>query len=83
MRFYGVPTAKSASFTELDSALRYVDENGAPIVIELDGLAAGKGVTVVTSIGEAEVALRAFLEENRFGEEGLLFYSRNFLLAKK
>ena len=73
MRFYGVPTAKSASFTELDSALRYVDENGAPIVIKVDGLADGNGVSVATSIGEAEVALRASLEEIRFGEEGLLF----------
>ena len=67
MQFYGVPTAKSASFTELGSALRYVEENGAPIVIKADGLAAGKGVTVATSNGEAELALRASLEKNRFG----------------
>ena len=39
MQFYGVPTAKSASFTELGLALRYVEENGAPIVIKADGLA--------------------------------------------
>ena len=79
MQFYGVPTAKSASFTELSLALRYVEENGAPIVIKADGLAAGKGVTVATSIGEAEVALRASLEKNRFGEAGSTVLIEEFL----
>ena len=79
MQFYGVPTAKSASFTELGPALRYVEENGAPIVIKADGLAAGKGVTVATSIREAEVALRASLEKNRFGEAGSTVLIEEFL----
>ena len=79
MQFYGVPTAKSASFKELGLALRYVEENGAPIVIKADGLAAGKGVTVATSIGEAEVALRASLEKNRFGEAGSTVLIEEFL----
>ena len=79
MQFYGVPTAKSASFTELGLALRYVEENGAPIVIKADGLAAGKGVTVATSIREAEVALSASLEKNRFGEAGSTVLIEEFL----
>ena len=79
MQFYGVPTAKSASFTELSLALRYVEENGAPIVIKADGLAAGKGVTVATSIREAELALRASLEKNRFGEAGSTVLIEEFL----
>ena len=79
MQFYGVPTAKSASFTELGLALRYVEENGAPIVIKADGLAAGKGVTVASSIREAEVALRASLEKNRFGEAGSTVLIEEFL----
>ena len=79
MQFYGVPTAKSASFTELGLALRYVEKNGAPIVIKADGLAAGKGVTVATSIREAEVALRASLEKNRFGEAGSTVLIEEFL----
>ena len=79
MQLHGVPTAKSASFTELGSALRYVEENGAPIVIKADGLAAGKGVTVATSNGEAELALRASLEKNRFGEAGSTVLIEEFL----
>ncbi|MGA1720442.1 MAG: phosphoribosylamine--glycine ligase [bacterium] len=79
MQLHGVPTAKSASFTELGSALRHVEENGAPIVIKADGLAAGKGVTVATSIGEAEVALRASLEKKRFGKAGSTVLIEEFL----
>ena len=79
MQLHGVPTAKSASFTELGSALRHVEENGAPIVIKADGLAAGKGVTVATSIREAEVALRASLEKNRFGDAGSTVLIEEFL----
>ncbi|MGA1558563.1 MAG: phosphoribosylamine--glycine ligase [bacterium] len=79
MQLHGVPTAKSASFTELGSALRYVEENCAPIVIKADGLAAGKGVTVATSIGEAEVALRASLEKKRFGKAGSTVLIEEFL----
>ncbi|MGA1710505.1 MAG: phosphoribosylamine--glycine ligase [bacterium] len=79
MQLHGVPTAKSASFTELGSALRYVEENGAPIVIKADGLAAGKGVTVAMSIGEAEVALRASLEKKRFGKAGSTVLIEEFL----
>ncbi len=79
MKIYGVPTAKSASFTELGPALRYVKENGAPIVIKADGLAAGKGVTVATSVVEAETSLRASLEKNRFGKAGSTVLIEEFL----
>jgi phosphoribosylamine--glycine ligase len=79
MQIYGVPTAKSASFTKLDSALRYVKENGAPIVIKADGLAAGKGVTIAKSISDAEAALRASLEKDRFGKAGSIVLIEDFL----
>lgn len=70
MRAGDVPTAWAARFTELDPALACVRERGAPIVIKADGLAAGKGVTVATSMGEAETALRQALEKGVFGEAG-------------
>ena len=79
MQLHGVPTAKSTSFTGLGPALRYVEENGAPIVIKADGLAAGKGVTVATSLRGAEVALRESLEKNRFGEAGSTVLIEEFL----
>jgi phosphoribosylamine--glycine ligase len=53
-----IPTASYAVFDALAPALDYVHARGAPIVIKADGLAAGKGVVVATSLEEAEAALR-------------------------
>ena len=54
----GVPTAAYGSFTDEASALAYVREQGAPLVVKADGLAAGKGVVVATELSEAEEAVR-------------------------
>ena len=56
-----IPTAAYAVFTELEPALAYVREQGAPIVVKADGLAAGKGVVVAQTLGEAEQALQDML----------------------
>lgn len=53
-----IPTARSAVFTELEAAKAYVTEQGAPIVVKADGLAAGKGVTVAASVEEALAAIQ-------------------------
>jgi len=55
----GIPTARSATFSDRDQALAYVRSQGAPIVIKADGLAAGKGVTVALTLAEAEAAIEA------------------------
>jgi len=57
----GVPTAAYRRFDAVEPALAYVRERGAPIVVKYDGLAAGKGVVVATSVAEAEDAVRAML----------------------
>ena len=67
---HGIPTAAYASFTELEPALAYIREHGAPIVIKADGLAAGKGVVVAQSEAEALTAVTDMLSGNRFGESG-------------
>ena len=65
MKKYHVPTADYATFVKFDEACDYVRQNGAPIVIKADGLAAGKGVTVAFDEGTAISALRAiFSDEN-------------------
>lgn len=58
---HGIPTAYYAVHTEVDAALAYVREKGAPIVVKADGLAAGKGVIVAMTLGEAEDAVRDML----------------------
>ncbi len=78
----GIPTARSKSFTELAPAQAYVIEKGAPIVVKADGLAAGKGVTVASTVEEAKSALEALfakgftnvvVEEFLVGEEVSVF----------
>jgi phosphoribosylamine---glycine ligase len=67
MKKYGIPTASSQNFTSYDDALQYIREKGAPIVIKADGLAAGKGVIVATTLQEAEEGLYELMVDKRFG----------------
>ena len=69
MEAAGIPTATYKVFTELEAALDYLKEVGAPIVIKADGLAAGKGVVVAETLDAAEAAVRACFE-GAFGEAG-------------
>ena len=70
MAKYHIPTAKHRTFTQLEEALAYLEEQGAPIVVKADGLALGKGVVVAQSVVEAQEAARAMMEEGKFGAAG-------------
>ena len=74
-----IPTADYANFTEIEPALAYVREKGAPIVIKADGLAAGKGVIVAMTLKEAEDAIQDMLAGNAFGEAGSRVVVEEFL----
>jgi len=74
-----IPTASYAVFTEIEAALSYVREQGAPIVIKADGLAAGKGVIVAMTLEEAETAVRDMLADNKFGDAGARVVIEGFL----
>ncbi|MDR2695360.1 MAG: phosphoribosylamine--glycine ligase, partial [Deltaproteobacteria bacterium] len=63
----GVPTAACAAFTDLAAAKDYARKHGAPLVIKADGLAAGKGVVVAQSLGEALAALDEMMEKKIHG----------------
>ncbi len=67
---HGIPTAAYASFTDAGAAHAYIREQGAPIVVKADGLAAGKGVVVAQTQEEAHAAVEAMLAGNRLGEAG-------------
>jgi len=75
---YGIPTAASARFGDLDSVLAHVAVHGAPVVVKADGLAAGKGVTVAATMAEAEAAVRDIFS-GRFGEAGAQVLIEDFL----
>ena len=74
-----IPTAYYRVFTENKPAIEYVKEKGTPIVIKADGLAAGKGVIVASSLKEATDAINDMLEGNRFGEAGSRIVIEEFL----
>jgi phosphoribosylamine--glycine ligase len=67
---HNIPTGSYRTFTEIDDALAYLNEVGAPIVIKADGLAAGKGVIVAMDNATAQEAVRDMLAGNAFGEAG-------------
>src|SRR5438094_1200348 len=66
----GIPTAAYRRFREAAAAKAYIAQQGAPIVIKADGLAAGKGVAVAATLAEAYAAVDAALGEGRFGAAG-------------
>ncbi len=76
---HNIPTASYAVFTEVEPALAYVREQGAPIVIKADGLAAGKGVIVAMTLDEAEAAVQDMLADNKFGDAGARVVVEGFL----
>ncbi len=76
---HNIPTAAYASFDSIDPALAYVRELGAPLVVKADGLAAGKGVVVATTVAEAEAAVNDMLGAGRFGDAGATIVIEEFL----
>ncbi|MGY4043769.1 phosphoribosylamine--glycine ligase [Aeromonas hydrophila] len=76
---HAIPTAEYQNFTEVEPALAYLREKGAPIVIKADGLAAGKGVIVAMTLSEAEEAVRDMLSGNAFGDAGARVVIEEFL----
>ncbi len=70
MKKYEIPTAKFEVFTDAESARAYVKQEGAPIVIKADGLAAGKGVIVATTLEQALEAVDSIMCDNAFGDAG-------------
>ena len=83
MRRHNIPTAAYASFTDVDDATKYIQENGAPSVVKADGLAAGKGVVVAQSEEEAIAAVEDMLSGNGFGEAGHKVVIEEFLQGEE
>ena len=76
---HGIPTAFYSVFTEVQPALAYLRDKGAPIVVKADGLAAGKGVIVAMTAQEAEDAVTDMLSGNAFGDAGARVEIEEFL----
>jgi len=78
---YGIPTAASRTFTveTLDEGLRYLEDHSLPVVLKADGLAAGKGVVIAETMGDAQTTLRDMLDGRKFGDAGSKVVVEQFL----
>ena len=76
---HNIPTAAYGTFTDVDQALAYLDDVGAPIVVKADGLAAGKGVILAETLDEAKSAVKDMLQGNQFGDAGRRVVIEEFL----
>ena len=78
-----IPTGSYAVFSDAAAAHAYIDAQGAPIVVKADGLAAGKGVVVADSVGEAHAAVDMMLVQNKMGAAGARLVVEEFLVGEE
>jgi phosphoribosylamine--glycine ligase len=83
MARHGIPTAQYRTFTDAAAARAYVAERGAPIVVKADGLAAGKGVVVASTVDEARAAVDAMLSDGALGAAGMRVVVEDFLAGEE
>ena len=83
MTRHGIPTASYQTFAVAEEAHAYLDAHGAPIVIKADGLAAGKGVVVAQTLGQAHEAVDSMLVDNRMGDAGARVVIEDFLSGEE
>ena len=79
MKKYGIPTAAYETFTDMESALAYLDTCRIPVVVKADGLALGKGVIIAENLDDAKKAVRDMMEDKVFGDSGSKVVIEEFL----
>jgi phosphoribosylamine--glycine ligase len=83
MRTYQIPTAKAQSFDSIERALEYAAEQEFPLVVKADGLAAGKGVSIVDTLPQAEEVIRQMMQSRVFGAAGERVVIEEFLTGEE
>ena len=79
MKKYGIPTANYETFSDLDSAIKYLETQEMPIVIKADGLALGKGVIIAETLQDAKDAVKSMMQDKVFGASGANVVIEEFL----
>ena len=83
MQKYSIPTARYETFHDIEKALEYIKDMELPFVIKADGLAAGKGVIICSSLEEGEKALKSIIEHKAFGDAGNKVVIEQFLKGEE
>ncbi|MBO5067108.1 MAG: phosphoribosylamine--glycine ligase [Clostridia bacterium] len=79
MKKYNIPTAKYETFSDAESAIKYLETQEMPIVIKADGLALGKGVIIAETLEDAKSAVKSMMEDKVFGASGSNIVIEEFL----
>lgn len=79
MKKYGIPTARFETFSDMDKALAYIENQEYPLVVKADGLALGKGVVICNTEDEAREAIISMMEKKKFGDAGNVVVIEEFL----
>lgn len=80
---HGIPTAAYGRFTEAEAAKAYIRQQGAPIVVKADGLAAGKGVIIAETVDDALAAVDAMMADKAFGDAGAEIVVEEFMTGEE
>jgi phosphoribosylamine--glycine ligase len=80
---HNIPTALHRTFESADAAKAFVSQRGAPIVVKADGLAAGKGVVVASSVEQAHEAIERMMTGGSLGEAGMRVVVEEFLQGEE
>ena len=83
LKRHNIPTASYQTFTEIEPAVAYIEQNPVPIVVKADGLAAGKGVILAQTREEAITAVNDMLAGNAFGDAGHRVVIEEFLQGEE
>ncbi|RLB76319.1 MAG: phosphoribosylamine--glycine ligase, partial [Deltaproteobacteria bacterium] len=83
MARYNIPTAAYQSFSDHDQAVAYIKNQGAPIVVKADGLAAGKGVIVAMTEEQAIAAVDDIMLDHVFGDAGASVVIEEFMAGEE
>ncbi len=83
MKKHNIPTASYESFTDADLAKKYIQENGLPLVIKADGLAAGKGVVIAENYETANKTIDEFICETKYGDASKKIIIEDFLIGQE
>ncbi|MCX6832926.1 MAG: phosphoribosylamine--glycine ligase [candidate division Zixibacteria bacterium] len=83
MRKYHIPTASYMVFEDMKEALRFVKGSSYPLVIKADGLAAGKGVSIVKNYELAEKTIKNMMQKRQFGAAGAKIVVEDFLVGEE
>ncbi|MCR9175629.1 MAG: phosphoribosylamine--glycine ligase [Alphaproteobacteria bacterium] len=80
---HAIPTAAYGRFTDTEAAKAYIREQGVPIVVKADGLAAGKGVIIAETVEQALEAVDSIMADRAFGDAGLEIVVEAFLVGEE